>query len=289
MPVTETLGPLRHRCLMSGGCCQGNIALVDAEEQRHIEHLARRFSVSNPVADHAIRKTEDGCVFLDSQQRCRIHSTALNHKPATCKQYPIVGVQTESALRIGIDPGCLSAHLTWEQGPEVSISRLKTSKRELPLSLSDAEDRVLDLLVTEQSISKILMTLTSAESVEAFSERLIHLVRNSKLQQTLEREGTPRLFKEQLLPVLCSTQERETPPRLVLSDTMQRWSIEAAQRMLYLRFLVLSGAILSAMADPREEVWGPRFAVWNRILRSPVTISTLFPSQSELEQLLGHS
>ena len=59
--------------------------------------------IDQPFVNGVLRQTEEGrCVFLDETHLCRIHAQyGADAKPLICRQYPIVGVRTETGERQG--------------------------------------------------------------------------------------------------------------------------------------------------------------------------------------------
>ena len=151
MPTIETLGPLRHICHASGGCCQGNIAMLKKEEENRVHIQSQALSIQNPIQKGAIRKVDGQCVFLNPDQLCSIHAKfGEKQKPTVCQQFPFVAIHTEEEIRVGIDPGCLSAWKTWKDGPNVQPSSLVSTKNPIPQTTRAREQELLDVLAEEQ-------------------------------------------------------------------------------------------------------------------------------------------
>ena len=144
MPRIETLGALRHICHASGGCCQGNVASLKAQEQDILRTQAQALDISNPIEEQAIRKQKGQCVFLNEHKLCRIHERFGGvQKPTVCQQFPVVAIHTEEEIRVGIDPGCLSAWKSWETGPIIQPKSLISSKIPLPNRQRTHENKLL--------------------------------------------------------------------------------------------------------------------------------------------------
>jgi Fe-S-cluster containining protein len=299
MPQIETLGPLRHICHASGGCCQGNIAMLKESEQEKVIDQAQKLKITRPIQHNALRKDVGRCVFLADDQRCRIHARfGEPEKPSVCRQFPLVAIHTEQEIRIGIDPGCLSAWKTWKEGPLLSPGSLISTKNPIPSSTRKMEQNLLDMLGTEgTSITKILDQLTG--SAQRFCTRWnIHLSK-TPLNEVLSREGTAPIFRTHLSPLAKITKEASID--ITLSTEQEEWVLETAQRMLYLRFLskdltphattllCLGGAIACAWSNPQPTIFGPAFAAWNRAIRSTVFLATLLPTPNILPWLAGQT
>lgn len=297
MPQIETLGPLRHICHASGGCCQGNVAMLkDAEEQKLCTQ-SQTLHIPNPVENKAIRKENGRCVFLSPQQLCQIHARfGEPEKPSVCRQFPLVAIHTEDEIRVGIDPGCLSAWKTWKDGPLVQPGALISTKHPVAQAVRSTEEQILDLLSTENaSVNSVLQTITG--SAQGFAQRWRTHLSKIDFQTVLNREGTAPIFQKHL----CTLSEITTEGSIEtgLSTAQEEWVLESVQRMIYLRFLTadltphttllicLGGALACAWSNPASEVFGPTFATWNRAIRSRVFLSTLLPEPTTLSWLVS--
>ena len=295
MPTIETLGPLRHICHASGGCCQGNIAMLKQAEEAQIRQQALLLNIQAPVQEGAIRKKNGSCTFLNSDSLCRIHSQfGEKNKPTVCQQFPIVAIHTEEEIRVGIDPGCLSAWKTWKDGPQVQPGALISTKNPISLQVRRHEQQLLDLLSIEgATIDNVLEKLTG--NAKQFYLRWNQHLQSIPLIDVLSREGTAPIFQEHLLPIATLTLENQ---EFSLPD-QEEWVLESAQRMLYLRFLskeltphatvllCLGGALACSWAYKTPLTFGPAFAAWNRAIRSNVLLKTLLPTPQTLTWLVG--
>ena len=296
MPTIETLGPLRHICHASGGCCQGNVAMLKQSEEAQIAQQAQLLNIQDPVVEGAIRKSNGSCAFLNSDHLCRIHAQFGEvNKPSVCKQFPLVAIHTEQEIRVGIDPGCLSAWKTWKDGPQVQPGALISTKNPMPQQARAHEQQLLDLLSTEgATIHSVLEQLTG--NATRFYKRWNQHLQSISLLDVLSREGTAPIFQEHLSPIATLSLEKPSP--FPLSD-QEEWVLESAQRMLYLRFLskeltphatVLlcsGGAMACAWTYSSVLHFGPAFAAWNRAIRSKVLLKTLLPTPQTLTWLAG--
>ena len=70
-----------------GGSCQGVRVELMPDEMAGIREVASKLDVSDPIEDDALRREGGSCVFLDPDQRCRIHSGfRADAKPWVCRQ-----------------------------------------------------------------------------------------------------------------------------------------------------------------------------------------------------------
>ena len=299
MPTIETLGPLRHICHASGGCCQGNVAMLKKTEESQVQEQGQLLSIQEPVRDGAIRKAGGSCVFLNPDRLCRIHAQFGEfNKPTVCQQFPLVAIHTEDEIRIGIDPGCLSAWKTWKDGPQVQPGALLSTKNPISQQARIHEQSLLDLLSIEgATIFGVIDQLTG--NAKQFYQRWSTHIQSVPLLDVLSRDGTAPIFQEHLSPL--ATLSPDTADLSFSLPDQEEWVLESAQRMLYLRFLskeltphaatllCLGGALACSWAHRTPLTFGPAFAAWNRAIRSNVLLKTLLPTPHSLAWLVGKS
>ncbi|MAA78155.1 MAG: hypothetical protein CL916_02760 [Deltaproteobacteria bacterium] len=297
MPTIETLGPLRHICHASGGCCQGNVAMLKKTEEAQVQRQAQILQIPDPVHDGAIRKIGGSCTFLNPEHLCRIHAQfGEPNKPTVCKQFPLVAIHTEEEIRIGVDPGCLSAWKTWKDGPQIQPGALISTKNPISQQLRQHEQKLLDLLSIEgATIYGVIEKITG--NATQFYQRWSKHLQSVPLIDILLREGTAPIFQEHLSPIALLS--NESPPTLFSLPDQEEWVLESAQRMLYLRFLskeltphatillCLGGALACSWAYTEPSTFGPAFAAWNRAIRSNLLLKTLLPAPQTLAWLVG--
>ncbi len=308
MAQIEVLGALRHVCHSSGGCCQGNTVALRADEAARITAIGADLDIEHAVVESMLGQTAGRCLFLDPQKLCQIHSSlSPADKPSPCQQYPLVGIRTESGLRVGVDPGCLSAFKSWQTGPELESRSMIASVVRLPNDTAQIETKLLDILdSTGMTIGGVLSHLTgehlqACAVPEAFAVRLWNHLVAQDLAARVSWPGTAEVYREHLVPVAdawraLSVEHIASWPTLNTKQT--QWSLETARRMLHMRLaahlydpaavalLTLSGAIACGWVSSDIETWGPRFATWTRALRSPVFKSMLFDAPGSFAALV---
>jgi len=295
MPQIETLGALRHECHSTGGCCQGNIAILKPSEQQKITSQAIELNVSSPVENNAIRKEKGRCAFLRADQKCKIHFRyGHENKPTICQQFPLVAIHTEREVRIGIDPSCLSAWKTWKEGPLVEPGPLISTKKPVQEVIRNQEQTLLDMLDTSNKIQDILTKLTG--SSDQFITRWFAHLSQIPFDTIFLQDGTAPIFHQYLSRLSGITSSSH---HVTLSAAQQEWVIESTQRMLYLRFLnqnlspyaiallCIGGAAALASQETDNENFYSAFATWNKAIRSPVFLSILLPTPKTLPWLAG--
>jgi Fe-S-cluster containining protein len=112
----------RFACHSCGWCCQQpwatNLTAEEAERIGKIDWAALFPDLTGKTLVHA-RRTSLGtvyelakgegsrCVFLDSNQRCRIHAhLGAEAKPHACRQFPYLPVTHAGTQRVGLNFGC---------------------------------------------------------------------------------------------------------------------------------------------------------------------------------------
>jgi hypothetical protein len=250
----------------------------DAEASRLIAN-ADALGVPDPIEDGRLRTVDGRCVFQADDGRCRVHASfGAAAKPAVCQQYPLVAVQTEVDLRVGVDPGCYTAWATWEAGPEVAPGRLWAGAQRWPPDRSAWEGRVLAWLSTpELSVEAALGGLLGLPEVAAASGG----ASSGGLDAARARLGridlADRTFGPAVRAGLAAMQATDAAPRW--SPARTRWAVEVTRRSIWLRlhhalgaptgvaFLLLQGARLAAALDD-DAAYGASLAAWSRALRA---------------------
>ncbi|MBQ9395277.1 MAG: hypothetical protein IJU23_07140 [Proteobacteria bacterium] len=113
--------PIDHRCEMCGCSCLAQLVgpLNDAELNNIMDAHRDLNDVPkdvNPIMKglkpdgtclHFVNFPGKRCFFLDDNNLCRIHGKfGAMKKPAACRRFPLIAIQTESEIRIGIKPYC---------------------------------------------------------------------------------------------------------------------------------------------------------------------------------------
>lgn len=278
----EVLGPLRHACGLSGGCCQGHFVHVSGEEAARITALAPALDVDEPLVDGQLRRIGGRCAFLGDDNLCRIHARfGADAKPTVCRQYPIVAIRAERDVRIGVDPGCLSGWRTWETADELDAGRFVATSRELDPRLLPVEDALVGML---EELPALAVLERLVGPLPAFFGDLLRRAERGRLADRLVHPDTAPALRARLGPLadwLRKTQEM-TPP--VLDVRSDAWVREVARRVVWLRLLhraphpaagatlSLAGAALCAAVHPEFDRFGPAFAAWTRVMRAPEII-----------------
>lgn len=107
-------------CHSCGDCCRGRLSItVTAEEKQRIEQQGWTAAdgvepakmIVAGLTHHRLGHQADGaCVFLDAQNRCRIHAKfGEAAKPLACRLYPLLIHPAGKKVRIGLRFSCPSA------------------------------------------------------------------------------------------------------------------------------------------------------------------------------------
>ena len=115
---------IEHQCEMCGCSCMAQlVGPLTPEELDNLHDAHRQLHEAgdipphvNPVMKgikpdgscmHFVHFPDKRCVFLDAHHLCAIHrKCGPMMKPAACRLFPHIAVETESELRIGIKPYC---------------------------------------------------------------------------------------------------------------------------------------------------------------------------------------
>ncbi|MBO4349348.1 MAG: YkgJ family cysteine cluster protein [Proteobacteria bacterium] len=138
--------PIDHTCEMCGCSCLAQLVgpLTDAEHQNILNAhstLGEQGDVPKDVNPIMKGLKPDGtclyflnfpgkrCFFLGDDNLCKIHGKlGAMQKPAACRRFPVIAIQTESEIRLGIKPYCYAnmrvCHL--EPAKPEDLSRIRT-------------------------------------------------------------------------------------------------------------------------------------------------------------------
>lgn len=304
--MTTRIGSLRQACLGCGGSCHGvNVRAVDADEQARIDTFAVALGVNAPWLDGRLRRNaDDGCVFLDAFQRCRIHATyGSDAKPVICRQYPLVAVDVGGELRLGVDPGCYRHAETWRSAEPLEAGRLRAQRILLEGDDVQAEAALLALCdAPGQTVAGALGALIGRDpSTPAFVAATVRQLHAADLRRVLAGAGYGGVWRASLMPVLDGVGRWvvSAPPAVVLSAEEEAYALDAVRRAIGLRllhhvgsppaaaFLMLVGALVCAWATGGGPAYGSSLAGWTRALRSPPFQRALLPEPSSLARWLN--
>lgn len=284
------------------------VRLVSEEEVARVRTLGAELGVDSPVMDGRLRFVDGRCVFLDSAG-CRLHARfGAASKPAICRQYPLVLVDTGAERRVGIDPGCYSAWATRSAAPPQIDGALG---HDAPLDAAAArqEAQVGAILgapgVTVAGALAALLGGEGAASAElppGFAGRWIRRLHAADLGALLARPETGDAVRLALAPMvdtLARLDPAAPPGWPVLAPEEDAWAVEVAARMVALRLcasfpfvpgvalLALGGAVAVAWADPRPASFGRGLAAWARAMRAPIWWQAVVPGPEALRELVG--
>ena len=149
-PALRYPGSLEHGCVSCGSSCVGSDLgpLSDADIAR-LEALqpARGGWLtlvrdSSGHTDRVLRSDDGQCVNLQADRRCSVHATAgPTHKPALCRQFPLVFVRTPATVDVSLAMECRS----WTRARQSGVP-MADREAELRALIADGAT-VLDLEV----------------------------------------------------------------------------------------------------------------------------------------------
>ncbi len=312
----NALSEMRHECRACGHCCHGHrVRLEDADEVALVESQAATLGIANPIEDGALRVQNGGCVFLESDQLCRIHKAfGATSKPRVCQQYPLRVSLTEIGWRVGIDPGCTNNWRSWRTGPIVAVVSLLEphDNRRAP---DPAEAQLLYFAAQRgMTIAAMISQIAEVGGVpqtgdgasddlpEGFAGRLAARLKAMNLPRFLAAPAVGDGIRSCLghLPAMVASLDPEAPPEWEgrLDKASDAFTIEVLKRHLFLRvgdeplpdfgqaIVLLAGAVACAWADARPEVYGPAISSWAKAMRHRAFWAALIPRPETLAWLV---
>lgn len=312
----KALSEMRHECGACGHCCHGHrVGLQGPDEVALLEEQAIALGVENPVEDNALRMVDGHCVFLDTDQLCRIHKVyGLQAKPRVCQQYPLRIGLTESGWRVGVDPGCTNNWRSWKLGPLVKVEPLlqpHDNRRE-----PDPAEAQLLMFAAQRGMTIASMIGQIAEvggvpslsdgSVDdlppGFAGRLVARLKAMNLPRFLAVVSVGDGIRSCLghLPAMIANLDPNAPPTWIgrVDKDSDEFALEVLKRHLYLRVgdeplpdfgqavVLLAGAVAAGWADPRPEVFGPAVSSWAKSMRHRAFWAALIPRPETLVWLI---
>jgi len=297
---------LRHACTSCGGSCSGvRVRVLDVERANAIEAYAEAFAIEQPFDNGALRQTEEGrCVFLNAQNLCRIHARyGADAKPLICRQYPIVGVRTESGARRGIDPGCYSAFST--QSAEVLIPNepFAWSQSQYPEPLERMEQALIAMLsASGQTLEGVVARLAGQPEAtwpDGLLQRLKQRVSHADFIAAATHPSAGPAVRAGLLPIVSELQKNQPwQTELTMNSDFEMWALEATKRVIWLRLcpnmpspmiaclMSILGAVVVASTVSQKDMQVSGFTAWNRAMRSPMFWGHFFPDLNAVQWVL---
>jgi hypothetical protein len=279
------------------------VRIASAEEQARVAELGRVLGVADPIVDGALRREAGACVFLLPDARCAIHAHAgPSAKPAVCRQYPLLQVDDGAQGRLGVDPGCYTALLTGQDGPELPVgSPVAVTSAHRPDEVTRMEHVLLTRAVPpDASLADALRAVLPPDTqLDGVLARWHAHLRDTPLLPLVQREDAGRALRDALSPVLAFVAEHPEPPPLPrLAPEDARAVIGAARTFVFLRvsralpphvamLLLLLGAVTCAQAARGDRgALARSLAGWSRALRAPPFLRALAPDEGTLRHLV---
>ncbi len=277
----EILGPVRHRCVACGGGCFGTDVLIADDEREAIAARAAELGVAEPFDGAVLRKEADGrCVFLDEARKCRLHAAyGIEAKPAVCRQYPYVARQVGVDIRLGVDPGCLHAWESWEDGPEIPDGTpLYRSRGGQPMAWNREERALVALLDPDRRRFADVLGLVSDDGLPG---RIVRRLQDARIAARIAHPGTARSLRESLRAVcaVLPTLDPDRLPPVRVPDALDRWTVETLRRLVWLRLPAharptarllggIAGGLVCGWAHDDVPGYGVALAAWTRVFRT---------------------
>ena len=218
----RALGPVRHLCIGNGGCCHGTLVRPMSSERAAIQQRATEIGVKEPFDGQHLRMSQGQCVFLDPARRCRLPAAfGPEGKPALCRQYPRILVRTASEMRVGVDPGCYSAHASWRHGPQGAIpTDMLGADSELPPEQQRQERALLGVTGPGATVAGVVRAMCPPVPEgpglpPSFASRWVEMLQQAPLARVLDLPECGTAMQTALRPVLQAAQSWDSaaPPR----------------------------------------------------------------------------
>lgn len=306
-PALTALGPLRHQCFGCGNCCHGHwVPMLDDDEAARIERHAVTLGVANPVEDGGLRRVDGTCVFLDTDNLCRIHKQMGGvEKPLRCQLWPLKVLRTEGELRIGIDPGCTNSWRSFDGDEVLDDERLVV--REQPLSPGERQFE-LGLIgaaaadgFTIGRLAGLIAGMpghTGPDLPPGMASRLATRLKALRLRQLLGLSDLGKALVTPLYPIadMLDALDPASPPAWGgrLNDRADAFARDVLRRRLYLReapmapavhglaLVMLAGIVACGWTDPALDKFGPMLSHWSRLAAQRALWLRLAPEPEHL-------
>jgi lysine-N-methylase len=253
----------RWSCHSCGNCCRHHqIIITDAERRRILE---QKWSAAEgvPAGDAAFAKiagqyrlshqTDGACVFLDANNRCRIHAKfGASAKPLACRVYPFAFFPTgEKSVGLGLRFDCPSVAAN-RGAPLSEQGRALQAMRDLVVP-NDADKRSppwiatrggrLDWDDTLRIVSGLRNIVCESEDNTPLPLRLVHALFVAKMlgQATFEKVRGERI--DELIYTLATAAPLET------SQTLADISEPSGLARTQFRVTVAQYAVRDSLAD----------------------------------------
>ena len=297
---------LRHACTTCGGSCSGvRVRVLEEQRVAQIEQFAATMGIDQPFVNGVLRQTEEGrCVFLDETHLCRIHAQyGADAKPLICRQYPIVGVRTETGERRGIDPGCYSAFQTQNAAPVSLGEAFAWAHSEFPEPLARMEQALLSVVMSpDQTIDGALARLAGEAQhhlPKGLLERLWQRLNDPKFTAAATHQSAGPAVRTGLAPIVSAVHEgHQWHVSDPVSHRVNTWMLEATRRVIWLRLcpnmpspmiaclMSLLGAVTVSRLVRQEDAQVAAFTAWSRAMRSSMFWGHFFPDVAAVHWLL---
>jgi len=276
------------------------VSIDDPAERARVQGLAVELGLDRPIVDGRMRLHRAGCLFQDAQGQCLIHARfGPQAKPATCNQFPLVLLETESGPRRGLDPCCYHAHLQPDAAPVLSHADVPARRVPFDAVQADAEREILAVLdAGGASVAGLLGWLELG--VLGPADRLpvglasswTRSLRGAGLQRFLHPDIAGGVLRRSLGPAikLIPALRADAPPAWSgLEPVVEAQVLASLRSLVYLRIcstalpavrdvalLGLLGAVLLAWRDARGGPLGSGLSGWFRLMRAPQFSGVLF-------------
>jgi len=281
------------------------IPIIDESERSRIIGFAELMGLGDPMNGNFLRMDKGACLFLGEDNLCSIHKKYGHmQKPAVCRQFPLVATQTESGIRVHVDPSCYTAMSTWRTGTPIPDQPLIASTINLSGFELSEEEKILRMVSRAKTTAGLLGLMSGSKSrkpkaPQGFDGNLIELIQNAKISELLTEPDMGAAFANSIAAIIqvegCDFKAPTNSP----SKVRERWAIETVRRVVWLRLtpniptvrgvalLTLAGATLAHWLCEKDDDFALFLSGWIRALRSPLFVRRLVPNADTLRRLSG--
>ncbi len=269
------------------------VSVPEPAERERVADLARALGLEAPFEGAHLRLVGAACLFQDPAGRCRIHARfGEEAKPVSCRQFPLVRLETERGPRTGIDPCCYHAHDSARDAPLLALGRIPPRPVRFDGPQSAREAALLGALAAPGASVAGALTWLRRGRLGA-PDRLPRAMASAWID-ALAHGGLPRFVEPRIAgPMLRSALRRPVeqastlrswapPPWPGLGAELEAAVLARVAELLRLRIcatampqvdevagLALRGAVLLGWCDPTPGSMARGLAAWFRLMRAP--------------------
>ena len=304
---------MQHNCIGCGACCQGaKVYVRPGEEADRVRRLAKELGVVEEAVgdDNWLLRDGGRCAFLQDDGLCSIHARfGMDAKPNVCKQFPYVIIETESGIRVGMDPCSTNSIHAYKTGGDVQPPPIVEARPcHFPEPMARAEQALVQLTMRDgATLSSVAGALcgvrghTGPELPPGFAGRIVEVLQGSGLPIVMQAKDCGPFQRAALAPVLAAykTWDPQNPPAWPPAVTdIDDYGLWVMRNMLQMRLattipmpqgvalICLVGIIANAWTHTDRSLFGKGTAAWARVMRAGAFWQAITPDPGTM-QFLG--